>query len=258
MSEPPPYLVIAARLRKRIAEGEWAPGQRLPSRARFAEEYDVGDNVVRRAQELLIAEGLLEGRAGSGTFVAEPRARLSLVRSWHEIERNRSSFEDTMAAATRRGGREVECVGKVPAPPDIAARLRIEEGAFCVRTVYEVLSGGRTVELCTSWEPYHLTSGTTEVLPNGGPHRGEGVVARMAAIGITVSHAIEEIEPRKATPVEAARLGIQKNSLVTHIRRTHVAEDDRRVETADIVVPSTKCQVIYEIPITGPHSHPAP
>nr|WP_328743472.1 GntR family transcriptional regulator [Streptomyces caniferus] len=58
-----------------MAEQEWTPGDRLPSRAQIAEECGVRENVVRRAQELLISQGALEGRAGSGTYVAAPRRR---------------------------------------------------------------------------------------------------------------------------------------------------------------------------------------
>ncbi|MDF9805316.1 DNA-binding GntR family transcriptional regulator [Streptomyces sp. HB372] len=55
------------------AERVWGPGDRLPSCAQICQECIVGENVVRRAQELLISQGGLEGRAGSGTYVAEPR-----------------------------------------------------------------------------------------------------------------------------------------------------------------------------------------
>ncbi|GGL27302.1 hypothetical protein GCM10010095_10500 [Streptomyces anthocyanicus] len=53
-----------------------------------------------------------------------------------------------------------------------------------------------------------LTAGTLVVLPEGGPHAGAGVVNRMAAIGVTVSHAVEQPEPRQATAEEASLLGI--------------------------------------------------
>ncbi len=138
---------------------------------------------------------------------------------------------------------------KVPAPADIAARLGIDEGELCVRTAYEFLADGRPVQLSTSWEPYELTAGTLVVLPEGGPHAGAGVVNRMAAIGITVSHAVEQPEPRQATAEEASLLGIQKAALVTHIRRTYYSDDGRPVETADIVVPAAHCEIVYEIPI---------
>lgn len=63
------------------------------------------------------------------------------------------------------------------------------------------------MQLSTSWEPYDLTAGTLVVLPEGGPHAGAGVLNRMAAIGVTVSHAVEQPEPRQATAEEASQPG---------------------------------------------------
>jgi GntR family transcriptional regulator len=65
----------------------------------------------------------------------------------------------------------------------------------------------------------------------------------MAAIGITVSHAVEQPEPRQATAEEASLLGIQKAALVTHIGRTYYSDQGRAVETAD------HCEIVYEISI---------
>ncbi|MFB6848368.1 GntR family transcriptional regulator [Streptomyces sp. NPDC056373] len=250
MPEQPPYLRIADRLRQRIAEHEWMPGDRLPSRAQIAQEYEVGDNVVRRAQELLISQGVLEGRAGSGTYVAEPRQRVRVVRSSAREQPDGSPFRSDMKAVGRQGDWESRTDAKVPAPAEIAARLGIAEGALCVRTAYEFLADGRPVQLSTSWEPYDVTAGTLVVLPEGGPHAGVGVVNRMAEIGINVSHAVEQPEPRQATTEEASLLGIQKGALVTHIRRTYYSDQGRPVETADIVVPAALCEIVYEVPIS--------
>jgi ATP-binding cassette ChvD family protein len=129
---------------------------------------------------------------------------------------------------------------KVPAPADIAARLGIAEGALCVRTSNEFLADGRPVQLSTSWEPYDLTAGTLVVLPEGGPHAGAGVANRMAATGVTVSHAVEQPEPRQATAEEASLLGIRKAALVNaaiecsplgRLGRARVPEADRRRPT---------------------------
>ncbi|MFD8790506.1 GntR family transcriptional regulator [Streptomyces vinaceus] len=249
MPEQPPYLRIADVLRQRIAEYVWTAGDRLPSRAQIAEECGVGENVVRRAQELLISQGVLEGRAGSGTYVAEPRQRVRVVRSSAREQPDGSPFRADMRALGKQGNWESRTEAKVPAPAEIAARLGIAEGDLCVRTVYEFLADGRPVQLSTSWEPYELTGGTLVVLPEGGPHAGVGVVNRMAAIGITVSHAVEQPEPRQASAEEASLLGIQKAALVTHIRRTYYSDQGRPVETADIVIPAALCEVVYEIPV---------
>ncbi|MGW6260529.1 GntR family transcriptional regulator [Streptomyces sp. NPDC055085] len=249
MPEQPPYLRIADELRRRIAERVWEPGDRLPSRTQIGQECSVGENVVRRAQELLISQGLLEGRAGSGTYVAEPRRRVRVVRSAARERRDGSPFRADMRDIGRAGDWESRTDAKVPAPVGIAARLGIAEGELCVRTTYEFLADGKPVQLSTSWEPYDLTAGSLVVLPEGGPHAGAGVVNRMAAIGITISHAVEQPEPRTATAEEASLLGIQKAALVTHIRRTYYSDDGRPVETADIVVPVAHCEIVYEVPI---------
>lgn len=250
MSEQPPYLRIADELRQRIAEHVWEPGDRLPSRAQIGQECGVGENVVRRAQELLISQGVLEGRAGSGTYVAEPRERVRVVRSSAREQPSGSPFRQDMKALRRQGDWESRTDAKVPYSAEIATRLGIAEGELCVRTTYEFLADGKPVQLSTSWEPYAVTGGTLVVLPEGGPHAGAGVVNRMATIGVTISHAVEQPEPRHATAEEASLLGIQKAALVTHIRRTYYSDEGRPVETADIVVPAAHCEIVYEIPIS--------
>ncbi|MGK5547046.1 GntR family transcriptional regulator [Streptomyces sp. URMC 127] len=249
MREQPPYLRVADLLRQRIADQEWAPGDRLPSRAQLAQECGgVGENVIRRAQELLISQGVLEGRAGSGTYVAEPRARLRMVRS--QIGgRDGAPFVADLSVLGERGTWESNTEAKVPAPADIAARLGIAEGDLCVRTVYELLSDGKPVQLLTSWEPYSVTANTLVVLPEGGPHAGKGVIARMAEIGITVTRAVEQPEPGHANAEEATLLGVQRGALVTRIQRTYYSDDGRAVETADIVLPASLGVIAYEMAV---------
>ncbi|NGO70272.1 UTRA domain-containing protein [Streptomyces boncukensis] len=69
----------------------------------------------------------------------------------------------------------------------------------------------------------------------------------MAAIDVTVSHAVEQLDARVISAQEAALLGVQRGSIVIVIRRTFYAED-RAVETAGIVVPTTRCEIVYETP----------
>lgn len=200
----------------------------------------MGENVVRRAQELLISQGVLEGRAGSDTYVAEPRQLVRVVRSSARGRPDGSPFRADMKAGGGQGDRESRGHG---------ADSRGHRGAAGHRRRRPVCTGdvrasgdGRPVQLSTSWEPYDLTAGTSVVLTEGGPHAGAGVVNGMAAIGVTVSHAVEQPEPRQATAEEASLLGIQKAALVTHIRRTYYSEEGWPVETADTVVRTARCE----------------
>jgi DNA-binding GntR family transcriptional regulator len=66
----PPWRQLAAIIRGQIEAGELAPGQQLPSALSLAGQYQVSVPTVRKALDLLKAEGLLTGVAGYGTFVA--------------------------------------------------------------------------------------------------------------------------------------------------------------------------------------------
>lgn len=39
-------------------------------------------------------------------------------------------------------------------------------------------------------------------------------------------------------------------ALVTHIRRTYYSDQGRPVETADIIVPTALCEIVYEVPVS--------
>jgi GntR family transcriptional regulator len=67
----PPYRQLAAILRDKIASGELAPGQQLPSVITLAADYQIAVPTVRKAIGLLKNEGLVTGVAGYGTFVVE-------------------------------------------------------------------------------------------------------------------------------------------------------------------------------------------
>ncbi|GGN62039.1 GntR family transcriptional regulator [Streptomyces kronopolitis] len=252
--ETAPYLQVAAAIRTRIADGTWSPGHKLPSRSVLGAELGgFGDNVVRRAQEVLIAEGLLEGRAGSGTYVRSPHERRTLLRSpGPEGISNLAG----LAPAGFSGTWEAESEAKLPAPPEIAERLGIAAGDLCVRTHYEYLDARhRPVMVSTSWEPMELTGASVVVLPEGGPLAGHGVTARMAHLGITVALVVEVPRPVQLDRAQARLLAdATVGSLATVIARTHYDTAGRAVETADIIVPADRFDLAYTVP-AAPEPH---
>ncbi|MFF3597020.1 TetR/AcrR family transcriptional regulator C-terminal domain-containing protein [Kitasatospora indigofera] len=66
----PPFRRIAAELRRRITEGELAPGERVPSTRRIAEEWGVALATATKVLTTLSLEGLVESRPRVGTVVA--------------------------------------------------------------------------------------------------------------------------------------------------------------------------------------------
>ncbi|MBO4273174.1 aminotransferase class I/II-fold pyridoxal phosphate-dependent enzyme [Microbispora triticiradicis] len=68
----PLYLLLAARLRRLVDEGELRPGTALPPDRAFASALAVGRGTVVAAYEQLRVEGRITRRRGSGTRVAGP------------------------------------------------------------------------------------------------------------------------------------------------------------------------------------------
>jgi GntR family transcriptional regulator len=81
---------VAAQIRRAIAAGEAAPGDRLPLATDLAAVLGVNKNTVLRALRILREEGLLEFRRGRGITVAgtpERGAVLARVRNLLEFAR---------------------------------------------------------------------------------------------------------------------------------------------------------------------------
>jgi GntR family transcriptional regulator len=65
------YLQILEQIRRRIAVGDWQPGQEIPSIRALAAATRVSVITIKRAFFELEHEGLIVTRQGRGTFVAD-------------------------------------------------------------------------------------------------------------------------------------------------------------------------------------------
>lgn len=68
----PLYRRIADDLRSQIETGQLARGKQLPPEAELSDLFRASRNTIRDAIKFLISLGLVETRAGQGTFVVDP------------------------------------------------------------------------------------------------------------------------------------------------------------------------------------------
>jgi DNA-binding GntR family transcriptional regulator len=260
-STDPVYLRVLEDLRMRIRQGVLEPGARVPSRNAIIARYGVGETAAKHALQVLAAEGLIEARAGSGSYVRKlPAARY--------LEHDRLRYPGSPFGIDESGGpAESAAIADRPAsayvgwehhtehvapPAGVAQRLGAVSPAELVTiTRYVMTADGRPVQLATSYEPAGLTEGTAVALPEQGPYAGRGVIERMRVIGIQVDQVLEELSVRTCLLAEAAALALPVPSPVVVIERTHFA-GGRPVETADIVISADRYRLRYRFAAADP------
>ncbi|PVG81481.1 PLP-dependent aminotransferase family protein [Nocardioides gansuensis] len=114
---------LADQVRRLVLDGGLAPGTRLPSTRRLAAELGVSRAVIEQAWDQLRAEGWLEARQGSGSWVAggpitgaaapRPRRTPAAARPLVPLDAGTPWIDTRHAAAWRRAWREVSAA----APP---------------------------------------------------------------------------------------------------------------------------------------------
>jgi GntR family transcriptional regulator len=65
----PIYAQVALVIRQRVEAGFWNVGSRIPAIEELESEFGVARVTIRKAMEMMKTEGLLEAKAGRGTFV---------------------------------------------------------------------------------------------------------------------------------------------------------------------------------------------
>ncbi|MFH1494271.1 MAG: GntR family transcriptional regulator [Pseudomonadota bacterium] len=66
----PLYEQIKLLITRGLSEGEWRPGEAIPSEMELARRYQVSQGTVRKAIDELVMDNMLVRRQGKGTFVA--------------------------------------------------------------------------------------------------------------------------------------------------------------------------------------------
>lgn len=74
------YGKLASAIKERIIQGEWLPGQMIPSESGLSAQYGVALGTMRQALALLVEDGVLQRHHGKGTFVTRGLGNASMMR----------------------------------------------------------------------------------------------------------------------------------------------------------------------------------
>lgn len=192
------------------------PGDALPSERRLVDELGVSRPTLRQAVDGLVAEGLLERRHGSGTYVAEPRIAVPLTMT--------SFTEDMIRRGMKPGGRVLSFRTET-AGARIGRRLALPptEEVFTIRRLR--LADGAAMAIETLYLPRALMPGLRrDVL------EGRSFYDLLRGAGIVIASGTETIEPTVTTPEEAAELDVPVHTPAFLFERVTRDEDGRPLE----------------------------
>lgn len=120
----PIYVRLRDQLAQKIVRQEWRPGEAVPAEYELAKASSVAIGTVRKAIEILVAEGLLERFQGKGTFVRRAKFDGSLFRFF----RFESENGERVIPKSRILTRDV-----IKPPPTVASALGLSADSTVIR-----------------------------------------------------------------------------------------------------------------------------
>jgi GntR family transcriptional regulator len=199
----PLYVRLAHALEAEIAQGVYPPQEALPSERALAEARQVSRVTARKAIQVLVEQGLVVCRHGSGNFIAprlsqSPSSLTSFSNELRQrgLEPSNCWIAQQVAAATAA---DAQALGLVPGTPIAQLeRLRLANG--------QPLAYERSVLPCT-------------VVPQ--PHAvGDSLYHHLAHLGHFPARAVQRIRACNATASMAQQLEIAPHAAVLWIVRT--------------------------------------
>lgn len=191
-SKTPIWKAIAHALRSDLAEGRYAPGDKLPTEAALAERFGVNRHTIRHGLADLVKEGLVRTRRGSGAFVAATPTDYPIGK--------RVRFHENLIAAGRQPEKRVLNIETRAATVGEARALRIPPGAQVCAYHGLSLADGQPIAVFESLFPsvrlpgisdeLALTSSVTEALTGQGVVDYTRVSTRLTAVRATATQAL--------------------------------------------------------------------
>ncbi len=213
----PLYRQVYEIVVRRLSQGEWRPGEALPSELNLAKELGVSQGTVRKVFDALTAEKVLERRQGKGTFIAENTQERAQFRFFRLARPGGKRLTPTLGTETirvraaRTPERERLELGRDARVVEID-RVRLLEGVPAIREIIAL--------------PADLYPGIEKIgaLPNS------LYSLYQSKFGVTIMTTHEELSAQLATVDDHRQMGIAAGSPILVIDRIAVCLPERKAE----------------------------
>ena len=218
MSSSTLYAKVEETIAAEISQGEYRPGDQLPTEDALLQRFQVSRITVRRAIQNLVSRGLLEIRRGLGTFVMSPRIEAELTKL--------TGFVEDMNVAGRKASARVVSQGVVAASARIAERLRLAKGTKVMQIKRVRLADGMPISFDETYLPLPLGK---QIARND--LRLHPIFTLLEKeYGVPLVEADYELEAVIATKAVADALQVRVGSPIFQIERTSMTTGNQPVD----------------------------
>ncbi|WP_163580654.1 GntR family transcriptional regulator [Gracilibacillus saliphilus] len=213
----PIYHQLEEQIKSKIENGEYKPGDALPSEREYAEQLNISRMTVRQAITNLVNERYLHRIKGKGTFITEQKLEQNL--------NGLTSFTEDMKARGMEPGNKLINFEIIPANQSLAEQLHIPEHA----PIYEIkrirLAENIPMALERTYISANLIKGLTDdIVQNSLYQYIEN------DLGLKIGKASQIFEATIANEEEIEYLEIPEHSPVLFMKRTTQLENGTTFE----------------------------
>ncbi|NTV71640.1 MAG: GntR family transcriptional regulator [Azonexaceae bacterium] len=215
----PLYRQIKDFLIRSLEEGEWGPGDAIPSEGELATRFSVSQGTVRKAIDEMAAENLLVRRQGKGTFVAthsDPRSFYRFLRLVPDDGKATHAVSDPFFCEI------------IDATPEVATALGMAVGGKVVLVKRVLRFSGEPVVFDQIYLVADLFSGLTLERLRGGERSLYSLFE--SDFGVRMIHAEEHLRAVGADSQSADMIGVPLGEPLLLVERTAYTYGNKPVE----------------------------
>lgn len=223
----PKYHQVYLVLKERVLEGGFAAG--LPGEFELMARFEVSRVTIRKALELLAAEGLIAREPGRGTRVIQPKAKplapLLPGDGGGSPALKRSGLLANLVDMSRDTRVQVISVDNVQATEPVAEALRIVPASLVQKAVRLRSTRQGPLSHITTYVPAELTASFGKKELGKKP-----ILVLLEESGLQLGQAVQQISARLADASTARLLDVPVGSALLYVRRVVYDQNDRPIQ----------------------------
>ncbi|MEJ6080792.1 GntR family transcriptional regulator [Vibrio sp. 1-Bac 57] len=199
------YLKIYETIKQRILEMEYRLNEKLPDGASLGKEFDCSELTIKKALDILVADGLVVRKRGSGSFVKRP------------LNTTTSHLHGTKANAIKHGKEVTSNNLKfeiVPADERIAERLNCNRGDLIYHIIRVRIIDSLPTVIEDTYMPVNILNGLTI------EHTQDSIYSFITnQLKLKIHSSTMEISIVKANEIESENLNVPLNDKLVAVEQ---------------------------------------